>query len=106
MEWQSGNVFIRSMTLAKAGDLTAGHTHNFDHTTIVFKGGIRITAKLPNGAEIVREATAPAHFLIRAEVAHEIAALTDDTVYWCVYSHRDHQGEVVQVYDGFADAYL
>jgi hypothetical protein len=106
MEWQSGNVFIRSNRLAKAGEQTVGHTHNFDHTTIIFTGGIRIKAKLPNGTEIVREATAPAHFLIRAEVAHEITALADNTEYWCVYSHRDHQGEIVQVYDGWAEAYV
>jgi hypothetical protein len=105
MEWQSGNVFIRANKLAKAGDLTAGHTHNFDHTTIIFKGAVRITAKLPNGTEIVREADAPAHFLIRAEVTHEIVATADDTEYWCVYSHRTHQGDVVQDYDGWADAY-
>lgn len=106
MEWQSGNVFIRSNRLAKAGDKTTGHTHNFDHTTIVFTGGIRIEATLPNGTQIVREANAPAHFLIRAEVSHEITALTDGTEYWCVYSHRDHQGEVVQVYDGWTEAYV
>jgi hypothetical protein len=105
VEWQSGNVFIRPNTLAKAGDVTLGHTHNFDHTTILFKGKFRIVAKLENGQEIVREAEAPAHFLIRAHVRHEITALSDNTVYWCVYSHRDHQGEVVQQFEGFTEAY-
>lgn len=106
MEWQSGNIFIRSNRLEKAGDKTDGHTHNFDHTTIVFTGGIRITAKLPNGEQVVREATAPAHFLIRADVHHEIVALQDGTQYWCVYSHRNHQGDVVQDYDGWREAYV
>ena len=104
MEWQSGNVFIRPNTLAKAGDKTDGHTHNFDHTTIIFKGSVRITAKLPNGGKIIREAAAPAHFLIKAEVSHEIEALEDGTVYWCIYSHRTPQGDVVQQYDGWYHA--
>ncbi len=106
MEWQSGNVFIRANALAKSGDKTDGHKHAFDHTTIIFKGAVRITAKLPNGTEITREATAPAHFLIRAEVQHAITATVDDTVYWCIYSHRTHQGDVVQAYDGWTDAYV
>lgn len=106
MEFQSGNIFIRVQDLEKVGDKTTGHTHNFDHTTIIFKGAVRITAKLPNGTEMVREAKAPHHFLIRAEVSHEIEALEDNTVYWCVYSHRNHQGEVVQDHDGFRDAYV
>ena len=106
MEWQSGNVFIRPNKLAKAGDRTDGHTHNFDHTTILFKGSFRITARLPNGTEVVREAQAPAHFLIRAEVSHEIVATADDTEYWCVYSHRTPQGEVVQEYDGWRESYV
>ena len=41
MEWVSGNIFIRQMTgqeLFKPGQVVAGHTHNFDHTSIFFCG--------------------------------------------------------------------
>lgn len=106
MEWVSGNVFIRPNKLAKAGDRTDGHKHNFDHTTVVFKGGVHVKAKLPNGTEIERDFIAPSHCLIRADVEHEITALSDDTEYWCVYSHRDPQGEVTQHYDGWGTAYV
>lgn len=106
MEWASGNVFIRANRLDRAGDGTEGHEHNFDHTTIIFQGAVRITARLPGGGRVVREGAAPAHFLIRAGVRHEIEATADGTVYWCVYSHRDHQGEVCQEYDGWRDAYV
>lgn len=104
MEWVSGNVLIRPNTLEKAGDVTQGHGHKFDHTTIVFKGAIRVKAKLPSG-EIERDFKAPAHCLIRAGVEHEITALQDNTVYWCVYSHTTPQGEISQVYDGWSKAY-
>jgi quercetin dioxygenase-like cupin family protein len=105
-EWVSGNVFIRPVSLARAGDVTAGHAHHFDHTTIVLSGGIRVRADLPDGRTIDREFHAPAHCLILAGVEHEITALADDTAYWCVYSHRTPQGEVSQVYTGWEEAYV
>lgn len=106
MEWVSGNIMIRPNTLAKAGDVTQGHTHNFDHTTIVFRGGIHVKATLPSGAVIERDFMAPSHCLIKSAVAHELTALSDDTEYWCVYSHRNPQGDVVQDYDGWLSAYV
>jgi hypothetical protein len=105
-EWQSGNVFIRANKLHKSGDVTKGHKHNFDHTTILFKGSFKITAHLPNGTEVIREASAPAHFLIRADVEHTLVATSDDTEYWCVYSHRTPQGDIVQDYDGWNECYV
>lgn len=106
MEWVSGNIFIRPNKLPKKGDFVGGHEHNFDHTTIVFKGAIHVKANLPNGSVIERDFTAPAHVLIRKDVTHEITALADDTEFWCVYSHRTPQGDVVQEYDGWMDGYV
>jgi len=105
VEWVSGNVFIRPNALPRAGDAVQGHTHNHDHTTIVFKGAVHVRAVLPNGAVIERDFTAPAHFLVRADVEHEITALADDTVFWCVYAHRTAQGDVVQTATGWEEAY-
>lgn len=104
-EWVSGNVFIRSNPLAKAGDKVEGHTHNFDHTTIFFRGRFEVRATLPDGQMVVREFTAPDHCLIRAEVTHEITALEDDSEFWCVYAHRDPQGRIHQAYTGWEEAY-
>src|SRR6185436_18371408 len=69
-EWISGNVFIRPHRLA-AGERIAGHKHNFDHTSIVFTGAVQVTATLPNGSVVKRMFTAPAHFLVKANVEHE-----------------------------------
>jgi quercetin dioxygenase-like cupin family protein len=110
MEWISGNIFIRPNVLAKAGDVTDGHTHNFDHTTIVYKGAIHVKASLPDGTVIERDfgegQPNGRHCLIRADVLHEITALVDDTEYWCVYSHREPQGEISLVNTGWPDAYV
>ena len=52
-----------------------------------------------------REFKAPSHFLVKAQVVHKITALEDNTEYWCVYSHRTPQGEIVQNYTGWPDSY-
>jgi len=105
-EWHGGgNVFIRPNTLAKAGDAIEGHTHNFDHVTIVFTGSVKVTATGPDGAVQEGTFTAPAHFLVRAECTHQITALMDNTTIWCVYAHRTPQGIIVQEYTGWPEAY-
>ena len=106
MEWASGNIFIRPNSLPNVGDRVDGHTHNFDHTTIVFKGSVHVKAKLPGGGLIERDFVAPAHFLVLADVEHEITATAADTVFWCVYAHRTAQGDVVQEVTGWMDAYV
>lgn len=106
MEWVSGNLYIRPMYLREAGAVVQGHTHNFDHTTIVFTGAVRVVATLPDGRTVTQDFHAPAHMLIKKDVTHEITALEDHTQVWCVYAHRTPQGDVVQEVTGWMDAYL
>lgn len=117
MEWVSGNVFIRPIALAKAGEKMDGHTHNFDHTTIVFTGAVRVVKRRPtnqmdaSGRPIMvvvseKNLKAPASILIEANAHHEITAIENNSVLWCVYSHRDPQGDVVQEYNGWQAAYV
>jgi hypothetical protein len=109
VEWIAGNLFIRPNRLARAGDKTAGHAHNFDHVSIVFRGRVHVRATLPDGRVIERDFGMDdpngRHFLVKADVLHEITALEDDTEYWCVYSHRQPNGDVIQHYDGWDEAY-
>ncbi len=105
VEWVSGNVFIRPNTLKEKGDFVHGHKHNFDHTTIIFTGAAHVKATLPDGT--IREAdfVAPAHFLVRKDVEHEITATEPETQFWCVYSHQTPQGKISQVNDGWEKSY-
>lgn len=105
VELNSGNIFIRKMR-GKAGQkLCPRHQHNFDHTTIVFTGAVRAKKWSPEGKLMYdRQMAAPHHFLIEADHEHEFWAVTDSEV-WCVYSHRSPQGDVVQDYNGWEDAY-
>lgn len=107
MEWISGNIFIRpAMDNASKGFVLQGHTHNFDHTSIVFTGSVHIKRTHPNGTVEEQDFVAPAHCLIKAEDVHEITALEDNTTFWCVYSHRTPQGDITQEWTGWMRATL
>lgn len=108
-EWVSGNIFLRPMRFAKAGDVVKGHAHNFDHTTFVTRGAVRIE-RLTDLGEVQDSVDKAAEdtfnwVLIRAGVIHRITALRDDSLANCVYAHRDPQGEVVAVHEGWTPAY-
>ncbi len=113
MERVSGNIYIRQMGPLKAGQEVAGHSHNFDHTTFIRTGAVLISADLPDGRHIEREfySVRPGcidkyYALIKAKVVHQIKSIEDDTVLDCIYSHRSPQGEIVEQYDGWMEAYL
>jgi hypothetical protein len=91
-----------------AGTVIKGHKHNFDHVTYCVRGRLRIEAVLPGGDRVTREIGSDdlyPYVLIRAGVEHTLTALLDGTTYHCVYAHRTAQGDVVQAYTGWPDAY-
>jgi hypothetical protein len=120
VEFVSGNVFIREMRFEKAGEMIQGHTHNFDHTTYVARGALRIEAlrvgkaaigDTPPEYEVVKTAVKRAGeghnwVLIKADVCHRITALEDHSMGHCIYAHHTPQGTVQQQYDGWDAAYV
>lgn len=78
------NMFVRMMHFKSAGDTEAGHTHSFDHLTLLSAGKLRLRA---NGQ--VTEYSAPTMIFIDAETQHELTALEDDTVISCIHGLRD-----------------
>jgi hypothetical protein len=87
------NVFIKQMTFVKAGDLECGHSHVFDHVTLLASGKLRLTA-LGKATDF----TAPHHIFIKAGVEHELLALEDNTVVHCIHALRDG-GRVEDIVD-------
>ena len=107
MEYQSGSIFIRrALPEVPIGTVMQGHTHNFDHTSLLLSGSVRARVLTPTG-DVLTEGVyrAPWSLLIKAEHHHEFEALEDGTTLWCVYSHRDPQGEVCVEFNGWTDAY-
>lgn len=81
------NLFSRMMYFKKAGDIEIGHTHQFDHLTLLAKGKLKVTVE---GA--VTEFTAPHMIYIKADKVHELVALTDETVAYCIHALRSGDG--------------
>jgi quercetin dioxygenase-like cupin family protein len=78
------NLFSRMMHFAKAGDTEIGHTHQFDHLTLLAKGKLKVTVE-----GTASEFTAPHMIYIHKDKRHELQALTDDTVAYCIHALRD-----------------
>lgn len=101
----TGPVGYRQFVLEHACEENAGHKHNYDHTTFVHRGSVRVTAckEQPDGTLAVvaeKEYTAGEFVYIPANLHHTIKALEDGTVYFCIFSHRDFDGLVTQKYAG------
>lgn len=105
-----GPIGIRRELLEKTCQEAVGHSHNYDHTTIVIRGRLQITYRQlqTDGTYVViktEEAAQGSAVFIAAEVHHTLKALDDNTQYMCVFSHRDFDGLVTQTYVGNAAAY-
>lgn len=86
-----GNIWVKQNQLLKNGDNGGGHEHAFDHVTLLCQGKVRVEVA---GHE-PKEFTAPTFIVIRKEHKHNIVALEDNTIYYCVFALRDIDGEVV-----------
>lgn len=78
------NVFVKQMHFQFAGDREEGHSHLFDHLTLLASGKVRVTA-----LGKVSEFVAPQHIFIKAGVEHELEALEDNTVVHCIHGIRE-----------------
>jgi len=87
-----GNIWVRSHYFHKAGYTNGGgHTHNFDHVTLLAVGSVLVEV---DGYE-PKEFHAPTFITIDKNHKHKFTALTDGVVYYCVFAMRDENGEVI-----------
>lgn len=80
------NLFSRMMRFEKAGDTEIGHTHQFDHLTLLAKGRLKVTVE-----GVSTDFTAPHMIYIHKDKIHELEALTDETVAYCIHALRDKE---------------
>jgi len=78
------NLWSRMMHFKKAGDTEQGHTHQFDHLTLLASGSLRVTVD-----GLVTEFQAPHMIFIKKDKNHELVALADNTVAYCIHALRD-----------------
>ncbi len=79
-----GNTWVKQMIFENAGDVHAGHTHSFDHQTLLAKGSVEVWA---NGLTTVF--TAPTIIYIKAGIQHGMIAMEDESVIYCIHPLRD-----------------
>lgn len=77
------NIFSRQMHFEKVGDIENGHTHSFDHLTLLANGKLKIVV---DGKESIFNA--PQMIYIKANKVHELTALEDNTVAYCIHALR------------------
>lgn len=80
------NLFSRMMHFEKAGDIEIGHTHQFDHLTLLAKGKLKVTVD-----GVASDFTAPHMIYIHKDKVHELEAITDETVAYCIHALRDKE---------------
>ena len=61
-----------------------GHTHQFDHLTLLATGKLKVTVE-----GVASEFTAPHMIYIHKDKVHELEALADETVAYCIHALRD-----------------
>jgi len=72
------------MHFEKVGDIEYGHSHQFDHLTLLASGKLKVTV---NGES--SEFTAPNMIYINKDLEHELVALEDNTIAYCIHALRD-----------------
>lgn len=81
------NLYSRQMSFKKAGDVEQGHKHAFDHLTLLAYGSLRVTVEGK-----VTDFKAPHMIYIHKDKVHELVALEDNTVAYCIHALRDGEG--------------
>lgn len=81
------NLYSRQMTFLNVGDKNLGHTHPFDHLTLLAAGSLRVTVEGKT-----TDFKAPHMIYIKADKEHELMALEPNTVAFCIHALRDGNG--------------
>jgi len=84
------NLYSRMMHFVKKGDIEYGHTHSYDHLTLLASGSLKVTV---DSNETIF--TAPHMIYIRKDKNHMLEALEDNTVAYCIHALRDIQEDTI-----------
>lgn len=81
------NLYTRMMRFVNKGDTEPGHAHVYDHLTLLTNGSLKITV---DGK--TTEFKAPHSIYIQKEKQHELVALEDNTLAFCIFALKDIDG--------------
>jgi quercetin dioxygenase-like cupin family protein len=81
------NVFVKLHLFVNVGDTHDGHTHVFDHITLLASGAV--TMKHDNGE---KDYSAPYLIVTPKGIRHQFIAKEPNTVFCCIHAIRDGDG--------------
>jgi hypothetical protein len=86
------NIWSRMMHFKNAGDQEHGHFHAHDHLTLLARGKLEVEI---DGITTVFEA--PNMIFINKDKKHQLTALEDNTVAYCIHALRnsDQSGDIL-----------
>jgi quercetin dioxygenase-like cupin family protein len=76
---QADGVFFKQMSFNKGG-FSGGHSHDFHHITLLAQGSLRVV--VDDG--VAKDFKAPQLIFIAAGKVHDLIALEDNTVAYCI----------------------
>ena len=82
------NLYSRMMHFKNAGDVEQGHAHQYNHLTLLAHGSLKVVV---NGQET--NFVAPNMIFIKEGEEHELTALEDNTVAYCIHALRTDSKE-------------
>ena len=88
------DVFIKSISVPRAGTVLEQHQHKYNHTSMIAAGAVSVWVDGKHRGDY----TAPSGVLIEAGRNHFFRTLVDHTLIYCI--HNLARSEVVEVLDG------
>jgi hypothetical protein len=91
------NVYSRLMHFVNKGDIEIGHSHTYDHATLLSSGSVLYEVlDGPDGNTIsAKEFVAPGYIFVEKEKYHRITALENNTVCACIHALRTIDEEII-----------
>ena len=87
--YTTDGVFIKQLSLPRAGLVVPQHAHVYEHTSMLAAGSVRVWA----GGKLIGDKVAPTGIVIAARVKHTFLSLEPNTVLYCIHN-VDRTGEV------------
>ena len=78
------NLWSKMMHFDEVGQCEAGHSHVFDHLTLLAMGSLRVIVE-----GVPTDFKAPHMIYIKAGKVHELISLEPNTVAYCIHALRD-----------------
>lgn len=91
------NVYIRMMHFNDIGDTEVGHSHTYDHATVLSSGSVKYEVLDGFEGNVVSEKifTAPDMIFVEKDKFHRITAMQENTVCSCTHALRSVDEDLI-----------